>query len=625
MQTDRAFIVFHIQIFTFLQERLEYEDYVSSAYVPKEDLHMDELATTFNDTTMLPDNSLESEVNQPSVESLFRFADRIVQEATLEAKKSIKDELNATMSTTLCPSTNETMSPFEFDAFNGPGDLIDIFIKRFEKREDESRKPPNEFLLRICDVSDAPSSCECVAGKELFQDPLEFNHHQIETSSVDENSKQTPIEEVLAVPESVSRGVQCDGFLLPSSTDELDCSNTTIMDMKLPLEVGNNEIDGEDMKEAMKIESSQSVASEDVADLLAYGKMLQENECLSSNDVSQNDFAEITFVPNEISAINYDESFAVDESENNISIGSQSEGDRFAMDEVNKMSDKLACQFEPNEPKQSKCKANIESSFQESVSPWQNEISFAESNLSFHMGFLNNSKDNEFCDPRLNQTDDGSFISYSAFEIEQTSQPENISSMQSKFSISEHFDHVLPARPRVQSKNLWRSRSLSPKRRRKDPSMVLRCSSDGKDLGKTKQNICRTVPLSTPELQSIDKDMSYVCLPRHDLYGNPPMAVSTRVRENNENAIRSQNKRRKVPPAVLPKPSLTYSFRKHDRENWTADRFLKPDYQWEDGNLKKEVNRLREECMSLERQIKVCRKIILCYSGQPYLNLVLPF
>ena len=594
---------------------MEYEDHVTSAACLEDDINNDTLVSII-DTVMTSENSIESELNEPSVDSLLRFADRIVKDATAEAKRIIQDEMNATLTTTLHSVVDETLSPLELEEVNGPGDMIDIFIKHLERKE--SRHSTHEPCLKTFDILDPSSSDKDKVEENSLAMYMEFNPDQIETSSVDENSRQSPPEGTLPIPDSIDKEVECDAFFFGCSGDEICCYTPANEQLEATIQVGNEDVDGKIFKDVVKSESSQSVASEDVADLLAYGEMLKEEQNLAA-DISQHDLEEIKFIPDQFTAIEYDESFAVENTNNTIDSGDETQDEsgnsnvrdsRFEIGGLNLTSEKCSCESKSNENSLFERKANNRSDFEQFLFPSKYEVSFDETSLSFDL----DNAEKEFHTTRLNQTDDGSFRSYSTIELLQPS-IEKTSPSYSKLSPPEkdYFSNVLPVVPPPRLKKHYRSRSLSPKRRNNQSKVTsLRSASVGKDIFTTQDSLSRKLPLSIPDIEytrySSDVERFSSLHGRNfSLHSDPPKPTVKEIGKTAaEYTVPSQDKLKRVPPPVLPRPKMTYSSTNFDAEKGRDDPSIKYNYHTENGNLKKELNKLRQEYASLERQIKVC-------------------
>ena len=569
---------------------------------------------TFNEKALASEASLDSDFCQLSSESLFHFADRIVKEATSEAKRTIKDELDTTTSTTLIAPSDSTISPCEIETDGGPGEMIDLFVRYLERKDGDGQSDRQPFP-NDGDVSKQldlpfPKSKKSTVCQEFSQDSLdiniEFDEQRIETSSVDENSRQILPAEKIESPEPFTTGVQCNDLCFSDfNFDKWVHGTPSYKDLETLLLDGGRK----QLKERVKSESSQSVASEDVADLLAYGEMVKDDQILASQNVPQNQSEDVMLRPNEFTIIDYDESFAVETFNNTVESRDETlcedkvhyafDG-RSDVDDMNARSEKGFSQFKFCESKQSNCKMLISERF---LCPSKCETSFNESSLSFEMGFPENA-DNDFDGTRLNQTDDGSFRSHSTMDVFQPPQIFKNSSTQDETSCpiekyqnrreKGNSSRLSPVhhrhQPKSQSKSLYRSRSLSPKRRKHNDGEFFRCFSVGREISNTEYNVSRKLPKRRRESKYAQRLSSTSC---------PPCP-------NAENATLFQSKGGKSPPVILPKPRIEKN-KMGNQQTRKDGHFVISECQFENGTLKKELNWLRQECSSLERQIKVCR------------------
>ena len=592
---------------------MEHEDHLKSAATQKEDVNNGTFVT-FNEKALASEASLDSDFYQLSTESLFHFADRIVKEATSEAKRTIKNEFDTTASTTLIAPSDSTISPCEIETNGGPGEMIDVFVRYLERKEGNSQPDSRSFLndddaSKQLDLSFSKSKTGTICqgfSQDSLNMKIEFDEQRMETSSVDENSRQILPAEKIGSPEPFTTGVQRNDFCVSDfNFDKWVHHIPTYKDLETLLHDGGKK----QLKERVKSESSQSVASEDVADLLAYGEMVKGGKIIASQNIPQNQNEDVKPRPDEFTIIDYDESFAVETFNSTVESrdGSLCEDKihhafdgKSDVDEMNTRPEKGFFEFKFCESKPSNCKMLISERF---LCPSKCEASCNEGSLSFEMGFSDNA-DNDFDGTRLNQTDDGSFRSHSTMNVFQPSQIFKNSSTQDETSLLiEKYQNrrerlnasrLSPVHYRYQSKSqskgLHRSRSLSPKRRKHNEGEFVRSFSVGREISKTEYNLSRKLPKGRRGSKYVERLSSTSC---------PPCS-------NTENATLFQSKERKTPPATLPKPRLGKS-KMFNQQTRKDDHLVISEYQIENGNLKKELNWLKEECSSLERQIKVCR------------------
>lgn len=666
----------------------------------------------------------EAGMDQLSSESLFQFADRLLQEATYQAKEVMKEEFYTTFSTTLRWSADDTLSPFDIDDGLGPGEIIDLYIERYDSRDKVvcNEKNPADFErmdteTRPCyggrdkiasieeiqsDMDKVQSPCKLVTkegvvpGKiraeddvyshrhpnskpdavvetkpvyptelcngfedrssltlllEKYNQPqqqinsLEFDPLQIETSSVDENSymKQPSPEE----NNHFSTILKTKRIMeLPQTNFNEDSSKTNptksmLQEHERQYDQG---IDHEDFEPSMngaspnsfdtntlgcQFESSQSVATEDLAGLLEYGETLREQHgggYSLSNSVIEEPSAEIVHV-------NYDESFTV---ENN---GSSIDSHDMALGEDAKYSKNLIQDGAlDTELAKSALKDNdtslqsrIDKDFGSStmsipflqVSYVDDSFQNGESSVSFDAS-LRTKHDDYNIDPRLNLSDEG--ISYASSQHRRRSSRLG--------SVSSTYNQFTPTRRRQSSFlndetyiddsllriQRLRSRSWSPMRQfdssrprshsvgdtiyarrnsyRREKDHRGRLNST---VGFADGSIDNTIAESYPE--------NHRKLPTNRFLDRESHRdQASLIRDTTVESVLTRDKANCMPPKVLPKPTW-YKDRKSVENSSSKEKIVpRSDIRSrsEADSWRKEMSMLREECASLERQLKVC-------------------
>lgn len=574
----------------FLQDKLTFEDHLQSAPAPMETGQSskemllpvtDQLKMTLNS-----EQSFESDINHSSIESLFRFVDRLVEEATHEAKLEISSDLSLTLSANGNDSFDKTLTPCE--GINEPGELIDIYVKRYDKQE----KPPISKPHRddCFHVIEAPN----FDRKEIDDDflhssspfDLDFNPLQIETSSVDENSRQTPSEEKRVNQSFADAGTQCEILMYGL----YDCEMKNCKHENELMENSVNcveKIDDDEMKTMANTESSQSVNSDDVADLLAYGEFLREAHSFSFN-VSDQNIEEVFLKQDGEPQVEYDESFAVEAS--NSTIDSKTALDLDERDELEK--EAMSKRGSVLKRDTVKASARQNSNARESIANSKYDVSLCDSSLNFDEDLFYN----EIHESRLNRTDDGSYASME----HNRSTNNNETSLDNDLRLPGQFRHnpqfigntLDISGPRFQPIYRNRSRSLSPRRANQNEAAFSRSASVGKELSRMQHaNEVRQSMFSREDLRSGGEAIS---------------ADSFKIERNEMDIAKSKSGVRKKPPPVLPKPKIVHYLKKVGEKGPMKEVCSCNGSDVEMGNLKKEVNMLREECASLGRQIKVC-------------------
>ncbi len=124
-------------IVLFAKERLTIEEPLQSAPVVERlnfDIEPSSLPTfeekTNHDTWST--ESIKNSLEASSVESLFRFADQLVKEATNEAKDTLKEELSLSFHSNSLQSLDFT-SPKDIGTAEEPGKMIDMYLEKGKK------------------------------------------------------------------------------------------------------------------------------------------------------------------------------------------------------------------------------------------------------------------------------------------------------------------------------------------------------------------------------------------------------------------------------------------------------------------------------------------------------------
>ena len=670
----------------------------------------------------------EAGMDQLSSESLFQFADRLLQEATYQAKEAIKEEFYTTFSTTLRWSADDTLSPFDIDDDLGPGEMIDLYIERYDSRDKVvcNVKSPADFEGRntgncyegrgkIITTEESPfdlervdtNNChenpyEVIVNKEVvfeklkaeddihsqkhpnskpdtfaelqpvypielcnsFQDrssltlhlekdnetqkqiiSLEFDPFQIETSSVDENSymKQKSPEENSNFSTVLKSERQVE---LPQTTFNEDYLKTK--PAKLMLQEHERQCDQGTNHEGLEpqmngvfsnsfdtntlgcqFESSQSVATEDLAELLEYGETLREKHgggYSLSNSVIEEPSAEVV-------QVNYDESFTVENNSSSVDSRDMAlmEDAKYSKDlnhGGNLVGELASSALKDNDiSSQTRNEKDFSSSTMSipflQVSYVDDSFQNDESSVSFDASLR--PKDDDYnIDPRLNLSDEG--ISYASLQHRRRSSRTR--------SGSSTYSHFTPTRRRQSSflndetyidESLLRiqrlrSRSWSPMRQ--FDSNRPRSHSVG-DAIYTRRNSCRrekeqrgrlnscvgffdgSIENTLPELHPEDHRK----LPTNRYHDRESHRDQTAlIRDTAMESILSGDKTNRIPPKVLPKPAW-YKDRKSVELSSCKEKLVPPSdsrNRSEADSWRKEISMLREECASLKRQLKVC-------------------
>eukprot|EP00794_Sanderia_malayensis_P005319 gene5319-5988_t len=137
----------------------------------------------------LSTNYGNSSLDASSAESLFRFADNLVKEATGRAKEALlREELSLSFVVNSTKSKDDFSSPENMASAKGPGEMIDLCVNKLRgsavatggAQTNQSRFLENglDYNIRM------NGETESLSGKTM---PLDFDPLQIETSSVDES------------------------------------------------------------------------------------------------------------------------------------------------------------------------------------------------------------------------------------------------------------------------------------------------------------------------------------------------------------------------------------------------------------------------------------------------------
>ena len=670
----------------------------------------------------------EAGMDKLSSESLFQFADRLLQEATYQAKEAIKEEFYTTFSTTLRWSADDTLSPFDIDDDLGPGEMIDLYIEHYDSRDKVvcNAKNPADFERgytekcyegrgNIMTTEESPpdlervdrnhcheSSCKVIVNKGVvpekveaedniysqthpnskpstfaetqpvypielcsgFQDrsslrlhykncnenqkqtnSLEFDPFQIETSSVDENSdvKQKSPEE----NSHFSATLRAEGKLeLPWTSLNKDSLKTnraiTILqehesqcDESINHEGFEPQMNGESSNSfdtntlGCQFESSQSVATEDLAELLEYGETLREKHgggYSLSNSAIEEPSAEVV-------QVNYDESFTIENNSSSVDSREMAlmEDAKYGKDlkHGGKLDERLVSSaLKENETSlQTRNEKDFSSSTMSipflQVSYVDDSFQNDESSVSFDASLRPKDNDHNI-DPRLNLSDEG--ISYASLQHRRRSS--RLRSGSSKYS------NFTPTRRRQSSYvnddtyidesllriQRLRSRSWSPMRQ--FDSNRPRSYSVG-DTIYTRRNSYRREKEQKGRANScvgfadgsVDGTMLELYLENHRKL--PTNRYNDReshrdqmslIRDATIESVISGDKANRIPPKVLPKPTW-YKDRKSVEHSSCKEKLVPPSdirSRSEADSWRKEMSMLREECASLERQLKVC-------------------
>lgn len=553
-----------------------------------------------------PELSFQSDISQSSIESLFQFADRIVKEATIEAKQVVREKLNASESSETEVSLDETLTPLDAEEVKGPGQMIDMYMKHYDMQEKTgvTTAPCDQRSFDALEIlSSDKSQLHELTLHGASSMNIEFDPHHAETSSVDENSKQTPHEEPCRVTADV--GTQYEALLENFMDGDVSYESGSFgAENKAAKKRDADDKDRDKLSETKEGECSRSVASDDIVDLLAYGEMLREEH------------GEKTILkPNEEVRVDYDESFAVEN--NNSTIDSRDVcGNGHVMspeDVINVDLDEF-----PHIP-QSETEllvSNVSRNKDQFMEKC--EVSFGDRSAVFDDWLLRN-HDNYDCrdcydyDPmntsRLNQTDGNSDMSFSTMgnRIHQLNQSSN-SLLQLPQPIRRQSQHggkymLNVSEPRIQSSNRLRSRSLSPRRGDHKEVGFFRSASVGKGLSQM-QNAKMTC-FYAKELDEYSNERILLSDTKHFLSSKAMLMEGEKIEEY---SMHPKKKIKKTPPAVLPRTKLDNNLKNLGDRNRRSE--MKNEKETEKGISKKELNMLREECASLERQIKVC--FLLC-------------
>ena len=567
----------------------------------------------------LSESSIKTEMFNSSVESLFQFVDRILEEATVRAKETLKEEYSMVSPTLQSPDND----PPGIHLAKGPGEMLDIYLEHYDKVQ---KSPINKGHSSVRnypseDVRNSPEYVEIDIpeirnSSTFFSLDFEFDPLQIETSSVDENSspRQTPPEgsvnllaahTISSEHEEYRMNLGIDG----SRVEDSDSRDTEEIKSALPKNV--QEPDKADSRRVQhyRTQSSQSVASDDVNELLAYGALLrQEND--NSYNVSDSP-ADVTLVKEpEAVCVDYDESFAVENSM------AETSGD-LTISNINAGNEVLS---KSGTPVPEKGESHRMVDFYRKLPVPNYDCQRLESSRSFDDSLIFNAinvdADSDY-PSRLNLTDDGSYLSNSEScspsPRGRVCRPRSVPTMycqflttpsarqkrrQSRFINSPLLDDGDGTR----EQEMFKTRSFSPAS--SSDRKRLRSWSAGEVLSVDRKSRGNEPPTKLELWDSEAKENHLLSSHRYSSIkrskSNPVMYESFQ-----SNTERNNIGARRVcpPPPVMPKPSTKKQLqRQTDLQTNTQSR----KGVWDESDaLRKELSMMKEECASLERQIQV--------------------
>ncbi|XP_065071274.1 uncharacterized protein LOC135695965 isoform X3 [Rhopilema esculentum] len=621
-QVDEATQMPRVREPTQKPDKIAFEEHLKSAphHKVSDDFDFDIIPSADDKyVSNLTESSIKTEMFNSSVESLFQFVDRILEEATIRAKETIKEEYSMVSPTLQSPDND----PAGFHLANGPGEMLDIYLEHYNKvqkspinkghssvenyRSEDARNSPEYVEVDIPEIRNS-STC--------FSPDFEFDPLQIETSSVDENScpRQSPPEGSINLLAAHTISCEHEEYRLNlgvdgSRVEDSDSRNTEEIKSALPKNSQVPDIADSRRVQHNRTQSSQSVASDDVNELLAYGALLRQG---NDNNVSDSP-AEVTLVKEpEAVCVDYDESFAVENST------AETSGD-LTITNINVDNEALS-KSGTSVPEKGESHRMVD--FYRKLPVPNYDCQRLESSRSFDDSLVFNASnidaDSDF-PSRLNLTDDGSYLSNSErcspSPRGRACRPRSVPTTycqflstpsarqkrrQSRFISSPFLDDGDGTR----EQEMYRSRSFSPSSsKRLSDRKRLRSWSAGEVLSADRKSGGNKPPTALELWDSEAKENHLLSSNRHSSIkrskSNPVMYEGIQSK-----AERSQIGTRRAfpPPPVMPKPS-TKSQLQRQTDLQTSDRSRKGVWDESDA-LRKELSMMKEECASLERQIQ---------------------